>query len=229
MFARQQVDCCSSCRRRCSDVGSGAAISAIVINTKCFGMIGSVSIRSGECRTVRIAAIVQPTRPQDAIDMNSPRRTPRRCVATLLAELMLWVALVWSVPAQSHHSFSAEYDIDWQLDLAGTVVGVAWRNPHIWMVVDVPGRRGVVRQWAVQFGPPNALEARGLKKTDLEAGSQVRIRGYRSKAGGDVAYSVELRLSDGRVFRTGGALDCPTASPGQYFGQTVPGAISSPR
>ncbi len=146
----------------------------------------------------------------------------------LLAGLAAAVLLAAAGPAAAHHSFNAEYDNSWQLDLSGTVIGVAWTNPHVWLLLDVVGRRRELRQWSVQFGPPNALQARGLKKADLQPGGQVRIRGFRSKRGDDAVYSVQLTLSDGRVFRTGG-VDCPTVSGDQLLGPGPAGFSAGPR
>jgi hypothetical protein len=129
-------------------------------------------------------------------------------------------------PVEAHHSFSAEYDNSWQVDLAGTIVGLAWTNPHVWLLLDVVGRNRVLRQWSVQFGPPNTLQARGLKKGDLQPGTQVQIRGFRSKRGDDAVYSVQLKLPDGRIFGTGG-VDCPTVFTNQLPGQGPPGLPSS--
>jgi hypothetical protein len=68
-----------------------------------------------------------------------------------------------------------------------------------------------VTNWGVEFGAPNALEGKGLKKADLQPGTHVHIRGYRSKSGGAFGYSVTLTLDDGRTFQTGGAQDSPPA------------------
>ncbi len=67
------------------------------------------------------------------------------------------------------------------------------------------GPDGAVKNWAVEFGTPNALAGRGLKKDDLTPGSEVHIKGYASKNGGSSGYSVTLILKDGRSFQTGGA------------------------
>lgn len=117
--------------------------------------------------------------------------------------------LTGAEPALAHHAFAAEYDADQPLDLSGTVTKARWTNPHSWLYFDVKGADGSLTNWGVEFGAPNNLEGNGLKKADLQAGTKVRILGYRSKNGGPFGYSVTLTLEDGRTFKTGGAQDAP--------------------
>lgn len=126
---------------------------------------------------------------------------------------MSWAAaaalIVGSTAALAHHAFAAEFDADQPIDLQGTVTKVKWVNPHSWLYFDVKGPDGSVTNWAVEFGTPNALASKGLKKTDLLAGTPVHIRGYRAKNGGPFGYSVAVTLADGRTIQTGGAQDVP--------------------
>ena len=114
--------------------------------------------------------------------------------------------------AYAHHAFAAEFDADKPIDLKGTVTKVKWVNPHSWLYFDVKGGDGAVTHWGVEFGTPNALARVGLTKADVAIGTQVHIKGYRSKNGGPVGYSVTLTLADGRSFQTGGAQDGPAPS-----------------
>ena len=119
--------------------------------------------------------------------------------------------LASAAPVLAHHAFAAEYDADKPLDLSGTVTKARWVNPHSWLYFDVKGADGSVTNWGVEFGAPNNLEGKGLKKADLQPGTHVHVQGYRSKNGGPFGYSVTLTLDDGRSFKTGGAQDAPAA------------------
>jgi len=123
--------------------------------------------------------------------------------------------LACAAPALAHHAFAAEYDAEKPLDLSGTVTKARWTNPHSWLYFDVTGPDGTVTNWGVEFGAPNNLEGKGLKKADLQPGTKVHILGYRSKNGGAFGYSVSLALDDGRTFKTGGAQDAPAAQAGK--------------
>ena len=118
--------------------------------------------------------------------------------------------LAGSGAAVAHHAFAAEFDADKPIDLQGTVTKVKWVNPHSWLYFDVKAPDGTVTNWGVEFGTPNALASKGLKKTDLLAGTPVHIKGYRAKNGGPFGYSVTLTLTDGRTIQTGGAQDVPS-------------------
>jgi hypothetical protein len=52
--------------------------------------------------------------------------------------------------------------------------------------------------WAVEFGSPNALLRRGLRKTDFPEGLQVTIQGYRAKNGTPTINGTTVKLPDGR-------------------------------
>ena len=141
---------------------------------------------------------------------NTPRSRLRKTVlATLLAIATLAAT---APPTLAHHAFAAEFDADKPLDLKGTVTKVKWVNPHSWLYFDVKGNDGATTNWGVEFGTPNALARVGLTKADVSVGSQVHIKGYRSKNGGPVGYSVTLTLADGRSFQTGGAQDVPATA-----------------
>jgi hypothetical protein len=140
--------------------------------------------------------------------------TTGRCFPKSLGSLLPIAAaislLAGAVPAFAHHAFAAEYDADKPLDLDGTVTKARWTNPHSWLYLDVLGKDGGVTNWGVEFGAPNNLEGAGLKKADLQPGTRVHVKGYRSKNGLNYGYSVTLTLGDGRSFRTGGAQDAPS-------------------
>jgi hypothetical protein len=134
----------------------------------------------------------------------------RKSLGRLLPIAAGFGLLAGAVPALAHHAFAAEYDADLPLDLSGTVTKARWTNPHSWLYFDVKGADGSVSNWGVEFGAPNNLEGKGLKKVDLQPGTKVHVLGYRSKNGGSFGYSVSLTLDDGRTFKTGGAQDAPT-------------------
>jgi hypothetical protein len=143
-------------------------------------------------------------------------------LATALALTALIGSVVAPTIAQAHHAFAAEFDADKPIDLQGTVTKVKWVNPHSWLYFDVKASDGSTTNWGVEFGTPNALARVGLTKADVAPGVQVRIKGYRSKNGGPVGYSVTLTLADGRAFQTGGAQDGPAPSARANNATTTP-------
>ncbi len=138
-------------------------------------------------------------------------KQPARPLALLLAALVL---MGGAVPALGHHAFAAEYDGDRPLDLSGVVTKARWVNPHSWLYFDVKGADGTVTNWGVELAAPNALASKGLAKTDLAPGAQIRVRGFLTKNGGPFGYAVTITLADGRSFQTGGAPNTPAPADG---------------
>jgi hypothetical protein len=80
----------------------------------------------------------------------------------------------------AHHNFLAEFDASKPLKLTGTVTRLEWTNPHTWFYVDVKDGQGVVENWAMEMGSPNALMRAGWKRTSMNAGDVVTVDGYKS-------------------------------------------------
>jgi hypothetical protein len=108
-----------------------------------------------------------------------------------------------ALPAMAHHSFAAEYDRDQPVTLKGTLTKVEWTNPHGWIYVDVKGEDGKVTNWAVEFGAPNALLRRGLRRSDFPAGVELLVKGYRAKSGSPTINGTSVQFPDGRNLFTG--------------------------
>ena len=80
-------------------------------------------------------------------------------IAVLIAGLGVVIA---SVPAATHHAFSAEFDATKPVKLQGTVTKVEWINPHAWIHMDVKTPDGKVEQWMIEGGTPNTRRQQEL-------------------------------------------------------------------
>ena len=114
-------------------------------------------------------------------------------IAVLVGLLFLGTA-----PVLAHHAFSSEFDGNRPVELTGTVTRMAWVNPHAWIYMDVAQPDGTVEQWMVEGGTPNTLIRRGLRRSDLPAGTEIRVNGFRSKDGTMRANGTNITLADGR-------------------------------
>ena len=83
--------------------------------------------------------------------------------------------------AYGHHAFSAEFDANRPIQVRGKVTRVDWINPHSWVYVMGQNEDGSTQEWMLEAGAPNTLLRRGLTRTILTVGTEVRVRGYQSK------------------------------------------------
>jgi hypothetical protein len=106
--------------------------------------------------------------------------------------------LLTTMRVSAHHAFSAEYDENKLVTVAGTVTGFKWTNPHAWLYVDAEDENGKVTKWSFEMGSPNGLVHRGWRPTELKKGDQITIDGYGAKDGTNVANARNVTLPDGR-------------------------------
>jgi hypothetical protein len=119
--------------------------------------------------------------------------------------LLALTATLAGAPIYAHHSFSAEYSMDQPITLKGTLTKIEWTNPHSWIYVDVKGDDGKVTNWAVEFGAPNVLLRRGLRKSDFPTGVELVVKGYRAKDSSATINATSVKFPDGRNLYTGSA------------------------
>jgi hypothetical protein len=115
-----------------------------------------------------------------------------------VAAVGLSLLVLGRVPVVAHHAFSSEFDANRPVQLTGTVTKMEWVNPHSWIHVDVKKADGSVESWMIEGGTPNTLLRRGLRKSDLPAGTVIKIDGFQAKDGGLRANGRNLTLADGR-------------------------------
>lgn len=120
------------------------------------------------------------------------------CGVTLGLVFTLLVGVTYA-----HHAFSAEFDANQPVTLEGTIAKMEWVNPHAWMWIDVANDDGSVDEWALEFGPPNALFRRGWTKSSVPIGESVQVTGFLAKDGRKVANANQVTLPDGRKLFAG--------------------------
>jgi hypothetical protein len=97
----------------------------------------------------------------------------------------------------AHHSETAEYDPSDQVTVTGVLTKVEWKNPHVWLYIDVREENGDIAKWAFSTAPPGFWMRRGVFKDNLKIGSEVTMSGSRAWDGSNNASGRSMKLSDG--------------------------------
>jgi len=95
-------------------------------------------------------------------------------------------SLIIAIPAIAHHSFFSQFDSSAPITIIGSIASVEWRNPHIWILLDVTNEDGSVSPWRCEGGAPNALVRNGWTANMLEVGVELTIYGYRAFNGQNI-------------------------------------------
>ena len=93
---------------------------------------------------------------------------------------VLLCVLVMAAAAEAHHG-SADYDVNREVTVEGTVAEWRWSSPHTWVMLRVARPNGPAEAWSGEGPPLNWAEARGWSKTTLQSGETVRLVMYPSR------------------------------------------------
>src|SRR3984885_3673148 len=118
---------------------------------------------------------------------------------TKLAVCMTALVLMGTARLWAHHSFSAEFDTNKRVSLKGVVTMVDWRNPHIYVYLNVKDDQGKVTEWACELGPPNVLMRQGWSRNTVKEGDEVTIDGALAKDSSNRCNGRSVTLAIGRT------------------------------
>ena len=104
-------------------------------------------------------------------------------------------SLLAAVPALSHHSFAAEFDINRPVALTGAVTKLEWTNPHAWVFIDAKDDKGNVQNWGVELVGINDLMRRGWARGRVNTGDVINVEGYASRDGMHLANATSVKLA----------------------------------
>ncbi len=86
-------------------------------------------------------------------------------------------AALFAGTALAHHGWGS-YDATKVIKVEGPVLALKYQNPHAEIVMNRDGKK-----WDIVLAPIARIEARGLKREDIELGRSVTIEGYARKDG----------------------------------------------
>src|SRR5215217_3794088 len=91
------------------------------------------------------------------------------------AAVMLAVALTGGVELAAHHSH-AMFDTSREVAITGSVTNYSFRNPHVFLYIDVKGDDGQVVSWTVEMSNISNMERRGIYRSTFKPGDVVTIK-----------------------------------------------------
>jgi hypothetical protein len=88
----------------------------------------------------------------------------------MIRRILLALALA-AVPlaheALAHHNMTAFFDFNDRVTLSGALMKVDWRNPHIYLTVDMKSAGGEIESWQAEGPSPTWFRIRDVGKDDF--------------------------------------------------------------
>jgi hypothetical protein len=102
--------------------------------------------------------------------------------------------------ATAHHSRAA-YDLTQEIVVEGTVADLAWKNPHIFMTVEIKGQGGEPYRLEIEVTSVSEAPVLGLTKEAIAPGTRLTVRAHPGR-GGPRSRAVGLAVTtrDGTVY-----------------------------
>ena len=101
--------------------------------------------------------------------------------------------------ASAHHSHSM-FDMTKEVSLTGTVTSFSYRNPHVFLYVDVKNEKGEVVSWAVEMSNISNMQSRGIYLSTFKVGDLVTVKVNPLKDGRLGGNYTSIVAADGKTY-----------------------------
>jgi len=115
------------------------------------------------------------------------------------AAAVVAVFAIWSAGLGAHHSHSM-FDMTREVTLTGTVTTFSYRNPHVFLHVDVKDDKGEVVSWAVEMSNISNMQSRGIFGSTFKVGDTVTVKLNPLKDGRFGGNYTSVTAADGKVY-----------------------------
>ena len=118
---------------------------------------------------------------------------------TGIALLATGLAFGSVVSVAAHHSH-AMFDTSREVTITGTVTNYSYRNPHVFLYVDVKADNGDVVSWAVEMSNIANMQSRGIYRSTFKMGDVVTVKVNPLKDGRPGGNYTSITAADGKTF-----------------------------
>ncbi len=110
------------------------------------------------------------------------------------------LALGSAAPAAAHHSH-AMFDMTKEVTITGTVTNYSYRNPHVFLHLDVKDQKGEVTSWAVEMSNISNMQSRGIYLSTFKPGDVVTVKINPLRDGRLGGNYTSVTAADGKVYQ----------------------------
>jgi len=119
-----------------------------------------------------------------------------------------FISIAVAGAAHAHHGI-ANFDLNTDIELVGTVTEVDFVNPHSWLYLDVAADDGTVTPWRCELRGATVLRRSGWSEDMFPAGLEIRITGSPDRRDPTTCYLGTAFFPDGRSVDRYGQLTEP--------------------
>jgi hypothetical protein len=91
------------------------------------------------------------------------------------------------------------FDTSREATVTGTVTSFVYRNPHVFLYVDVKGGNGEVQNWTVEMSNITNMERRGIYASTFKTGDLVTVKVNPLKDGRAGGNYTSVTTADGKT------------------------------
>ena len=104
-----------------------------------------------------------------------------------------------TAPAWSHHSH-AMFDHSKQVTATGTVSKYVYRNPHVYLYIDIQGDNGETKNYAIEMSNLTNMIKRGIGKATFKPGDTVKVNFHPLSDGRPGGSYITIVAADGKTY-----------------------------
>ncbi len=120
--------------------------------------------------------------------------------AAVAALIAAGLALGSAGPAAAHHSH-AMFDMTKEVTITGTVTNYSYRNPHVFLHLDVKDQKGEVTSWAVEMSNISNMQSRGIYLSTFKPGDVITVKINPLRDGRLGGNYTSVTAADGKLYQ----------------------------